>query len=226
MNTAWWKQWGNLVIGGVIILIGGVMLYFAIVNSGRIETLEGALSAQTRQFRECAKPAAEGDPACDEPVVEPGDVDTGVEIQEDEIQQDEVQEREDQEREQQDREVDQLERQDREFQNPEINELERQESETDDAEVQDDEVQDDEVQDEEIQESEDQEAEVQEDEIQNEEVDDPDPNSALDFQTRDDCNPVAGEFVTDASVSWERSPGVVTLVLSCTTAPVPAGVTP
>ncbi len=134
-----------------------------------------------------------------------------TEFDDPETQQRELQERERQQAERQERERQQRERQQREADQPE-----RQQDE-----VQQDEIQDEEADDPEIQQDEDQEAEVQEDEIQNEEVDDPDPNSALTFAVEDNCNPADGDFVTDVGASWRRADGTLTLVLTCTTAPVP-----
>lgn len=67
--------------------------------------------------------------------------------------------------------------------------------------------------------------EVQDPEIQDPEVDDPDPNSALDFRVDNQCNPPDGTVVADVNLTIERSPGVVTFILNCTTADPPGPVT-
>lgn len=115
--------------------------------------------------------------------------------------------------------VDDPEQQELEIQEPEVQEPEIQEPEFPDAERQDDERQDDEVQDLEEQEAEIQDPEIQDDEVQDPEVDDPDPNSALQFAFRDDCNPPPGHVVTDTGGRIERGDGVVTFVVTCDTAP-------
>lgn len=111
-------------------------------------------------------------------------------------------------------EVDEPERQDIEIQEPEVQEPELQDPEFPDAERQDDEVQDGEEQEAEVQDP-----EVQDPEVQDPEVDDPDPNSALQYAFRDECNPPPGHVVTDTGGYVERGDGVVTFVQTCDTAP-------
>lgn len=115
--------------------------------------------------------------------------------------------------------VDDPEQQEIEIQEPEVQEPEFQEPELPDAEQQDQERQDDELQDGEEQEAEVQDPEIQDNEVQDPEVDDPDPNSALQFAFRDDCNPGPGQVSTDVSGRVERGDGVVTFVITCDTAP-------
>ena len=113
-------------------------------------------------------------------------------------------------------EIQDAEVQDPEIQDPEIQDRENQQSERQDAEGQDPETQDGEVQDPETDDP-----EVQDPEAQDPEIDDPDPNSALEFRVDDSCTPPAGEVVVDVGLQVNRSPGVVTYIVTCQTAASP-----
>jgi hypothetical protein len=210
-----------------VVLIGAALLMAVIFltvgwfqRQATIDELTAGYAALQEQNRICR--ANPDDPVCGRPVAPPvGDIVDEGEVQEGELQDLEVQERERQEAERQERERQEAERQDRERQDRERQDGERQEAEAQDGERQEAEEQEAEAQDEEEQEAEEQEAEVQEDEVQDAERDDPDPNSALDFQVRDECEPAPGEAVTDVDLAWERSPGTVTLVLTCSAAAPP-----
>lgn len=107
---------------------------------------------------------------------------------------------------------------------PESQELEHQDPEQQQPEVQDPEVQEREHQDgdpndPDPNDPDPNDPEVQDPEIQDPEIDDPDPNSLLDFQVADRCNPAPGVVVTDVALSLERSPGVLTFVLTCSSTP-------
>lgn len=149
--------------------------------------------------------------ACDQlaalPV--PAEVTPDAEVDNTEVQDPEVQEGE----------VQDPERQDGERNDPDPDDPETQDPEGDDAETQDDEVQDGETDDPEVQDP-----EIQDEETQDPEVDDPDPNSALTYRARDDCNPSEGETAIDYDLTVEVDANTVTYVLTCTTAPTPGPV--
>lgn len=133
----------------------------------------------------------------------------------------ESQQPERQQPERQERERQQAERQQREEQQRERQQAEEQQAERQQDEIQQDEVDQPEPDDPEVDQPEPDDPDPDDPEQQDPEVDDPDPNSALNFAVDDSCNPPAGEFITDVSASWQRSPGTVTLVLTCTSAVVP-----
>lgn len=206
---------------GLLLVVGLVMALVWL--SGRLDDQEQATQRNATAARRLAGQVTS---LGGEPVVAPsalplpppaGPLDQAdpddPESQQPEVQEDERQQPEHQETERQQRERQQVERQDREFQNPDINDLERQEAEQQDPEIDDPDPDDPETQD----------PEVDDPDPNDPDPDDPDPNSALDFAVDDQCNPPAGEFVTDVGASWQRSPGTVTLVLTCTSAaPTPA----
>lgn len=209
---------------GVVLFIAAlfmaviVLAVVSIQREGKINELAAGYTALQEQNRICNRNPQ--DPICGQPVAPPvTDIVDEAEVQEGELQNEELQEREIQDQEVQEREEQEAERQQGERQQDESQQAETQDEELQQDEEQEAEEQEAEVQDEEEQEPENQEPEEQEAEVQDEEVDDPDPNSQLNFQVDDQCNPAPGETITDVSASWQRSPGTITLVLSCAVAP-------
>jgi hypothetical protein len=196
-----------LIILAVLALVGARIFVLSGNDQEQTEQigeLKGALTAQGEALKEANRRLEQaGQP----PVPEPDVPVDAAEVQDAEVQNAEIQEPEDQ---------------DPEIQDPETQQPERNDPDPDDPEVQDPENQDPEGQDDETDDPDPDDPENQDPENQDPEVDDPDPNSLLDFAVRDECHPVAGEYVTDTGLGVEKSPNEVTFVLTCTTAPLPA----
>jgi hypothetical protein len=195
-----------LVLMGVCIVTALVLLYLQGKERGeQIDALVSANLANEKAVEElCEKKP--NDPTCEkaERIPDTSDIVDEAEIQEPEID---------------DPDPNDPEIQEPEIQDPEDQNQERQDAEDQDAEIQNDEINDPDP----VDDPDPNDPDPDDPDPNDPDPDDPDPNSMLQFAVDDSCTPPDGEVITNVGLDVRRSEGVVTYVITCTSAPATPG---